>query len=601
MKLGSSLLQKGLFLVFVPLTFQLAVLGGLAYLQAQAEEVAARAEHAAKIDEAVNHLIKGLLDNLPIWEWSSDDSLSPTYWAVKSDLLANLKHLKVLIKDHPGQLATVDEVEEYAHEALQIMETHKAASVGAVDSQGDKEKKHRFRFLKQSLSDLVSNKLLPFASEERQIIRKSPELQAQNRANVRALLLAAVVFNILLAVTLVVFYNRDTVRRLSIIFDNSMLLASRKPLHPPVEGSDEIARLDTIFHAMAESLAEAAHKESLVIENAQDLICSFDAKGSFITINPAAKKLLDYLPEELIGRRISSIIIEEERDAVQVNLKLLMNGKSLAPFETRLLRKDGKTTDTLWSAHWSPVENQMFCVIHDVTERKQAERLRQEVVQMVSHDLRTPLTTIQGILEIVSSGKVGELTERGKKMILMAHHSSVLMLSLARDLLEIEKMEAGMLELSKTEVKVSDVFKKSIDAIGLIGQQRKVSIYATPTDATVLADSERLVQILVNLLTNAIKFSPPDSTVTLSTETNEQFVEIRVSDQGRGIPPSMMTTIFERFKQVRESDSKVQGGTGLGLAICKALVELHGGDISVVSQEGAGSTFAFRIPNIPSP
>lgn len=595
MKLGNSLLQKGLFLVLVPLIFQLAVLGGLIYLLNEAEEVATRAAHAAKIDENLNHLIKGMLENMPTWEWKSEETLPPNFDVTKDDLLACLTRLKDLIKDHPDKVAAVEEVEKSAHEALHLMDLKKESTVDD-ESPEDKGRRKRFRKLKKHLSETLKN-LLPFATEERRIVRESPALQAQNRERVRLLLTVAVIFNIVLALTLVIFYNRDIVRRLAKIFDNSVRLASRQPLSPPAEGTDEIARLDQIFHAMAESMAESARKESLVIENAQDVICSLDAKGSFITVNPAAQPVLGYTPDDLIGSRISNIILGADQEEAQTNLKLLMNGETLPPFEIRVVRKGGKNVDMLLSAHWSAKESSMFCVMHDVTERKQAERLRQEVVQMVSHDLRTPLTTIRGILEIVASGKVGNLTEKGKNMIQMADHSSMLMLALARDLLEIEKVEAGMLELNKSQLPVNDVFKQSADAVNIIAQQRKVEIVIETTDAKVFADRDRMVQILVNLLTNAVKFSPPNSKITLSAQKSEDFVEISVTDQGRGIPSNLISSIFERFKQVRESDSKTDGGSGLGLAICKGLVELHGGDISATSEEGKGSVFSFRIPN----
>ncbi len=595
MKLGNSLLQKGLFLVLVPLIFQLAVLGGLIYLLAEAEEVANRAAHAAKIDENLNHLIKGMLENMPTWEWHSDDTPPPNIDIISNDLLGYLARLKDLIKDHPDKVAAVEEVEKGAHEALQLLEVQKQSTYDELSPE-DKGRRKRFRKIKQRLTESLK-KLLPFASEERRIIRESPTLQAQNRERVRLLLTVAVIFNIVLAFTLVIFYNRDIVRRLSKIFDNSVRLASRQPLSPPSEGTDEIARLDQIFHTMAESIAESSRKESLVIENAQDVICSLDSKGSFITVNPAAQPLLGYTPEDLIGSRISNIILEADQEGAQTNLKLLMNGESLPPFEIRVVKKGGKGVDMLLSAHWSAQESSMFCVMHDVTGRKQAERLRQEVVQMVSHDLRTPLTTIRGILEIVASGKVGDLTEKGKNMIQMAEHSSMLMLALARDLLEIEKVEAGMLELNKNQLPVSDIFKQSVDAVNIIAQQRKVSIEAETTDAKVFADRDRMVQILVNLITNAVKFSPPNSKISLSACSTADSVEISVADQGRGIPPDLISSIFERFKQVRESDSKTDGGSGLGLAICKGLVELHGGNISVTSEEGKGSVFSFRIPN----
>ncbi|MBS1990920.1 MAG: PAS domain S-box protein [Cyanobacteria bacterium SZAS LIN-2] len=596
MKLGGSLLQKGILLVVAPLTFQLAVLGGLSYLQAQAEEVASRAEHAAAINETMNLLVRGLLDNLPTWEWNSDRAIAPDYNSLKEDLLAYLKRLKVLMKDRPDHVAVVQEVEQGAHEALDMMESHRKNPSQDSDKQVDKANKARFKLVKAHLTEVISDKLLPLASEERRILRESPALQAQNRERVRQLLLVAAFVNIVLAVILVFFYNRDTVRRLSTIFDNSLKLASRKPLSPVLEGFDEIARLDQIFHEMADSLAEAAHKEAIVIENAQDLICSLDARGTFITVNPAAKQLIGYSPEDLIGSKISNLIPPAEKEHVQANLKLIMHGEPLARFETRMMGKDAKVVDTLWSARWSSQEDSIFCVIHDITERKQVERLRQEVVQMVSHDLRSPLTTIRGILEIVSSGRVGELTERGKEMIQTADRSSMQMLALVRDLLEIEKMEAGQLELNKKEVSLSEIFNQSVEAVSIMGHKRHVAVKAVDTSITVLADGDRLVQILVNLLTNAVKFSPPNSTVTLSARSINGFVEINVADQGRGIPAHLMSTIFDRFKQVRESDSKAEGGSGLGLAICKALVELHGGGISVSSEEGKGSVFTVRIP-----
>ncbi len=596
MKLGNSLLQKGLFLVFVPLSFQLIVLGGITYLEAEAEEVAMRAEHAAKIDANINYLTKALLDNMPTWEWNSDDTLPSNYEAVRDDVLACLKRLKVLSEGDADMVGAITEVEILAHEALDLMETHKETENYTIESKDQKGRKRRFKGIKKQLQDILANRLLPFANAERRIMRESPQLQAQNRKHIRTLLFGAVAFNIVLAIVLVVFYNRDIVRRLSTIFDNSLRLASRKPLLPPTKGTDEIARLDQIFHTMADSLAEAARKEILVIENAQDMICSLDAKGTFITANPATETLLGYTPEELIGNKISNIIHEADQPFTQNNLKVLMDGESIPPFETRMVRKNKKVADTLMSAQWSATESSMFCVMHDVTERKQAERLRQEVVQMVSHDLRTPLTTIRGTLEIVASGKVGDLTEKGKNMIQMAEHSSQLLVALARDLLEIEKLEAGMLELNKMETSIENVFKQAVDSVAIIAQKRKVNV-ETSGDGVMFADGNRVVQILVNLITNAIKFSPPDSTVTVCSRVKDNFVEISVSDTGRGIPEAMLSSIFERFKQVRESDSKNESGSGLGLAICKALVELHGGEISVTSLEGKGSTFTFSIPN----
>jgi PAS domain S-box-containing protein len=602
MRLELSLQQKGVLLVVLPLTTQLIFLSGFWYLQREAEDVAAKAAYASAISENVNQLIKDFLENLPRWEWNSESNpqLDADYWSVKSDMDAILKRLKELIRTNPQQITDLDELEQIAHESMTLLEEHRSHLDAQLTNDELERRKHNFKRLKDHARDLVTEKLIPIASRQRQILLASPQLQMQNREQTRNLLLLALCANLIIAGGLASFYNRDIVKRLSTIFDNNLRLASRLPLNACSTGSDEIARLDQIFHNLARALNEAAKKELLVVENARDLICSLDGKGVFLTVSPASAAMLGYTPEELIGSKIVQLIFDEDRASAQNNLKLLMDGEPIPPFETRLKRKDASIVDTLWSARWSPAETAMFCVLHDITERKNAERLRQEVLQMVSHDLRTPLTAIRGILELVSSGMVGQLTDRGKQMIEMADQSSIRMLSLIKDLLEIEKMEAGMLELHKSESSLSDIFNQSIATVAPLARERKVTLEAENTNGQIFADSDRIVQILVNLLSNAIKFSPMNSTVTVFERTTPECIEITVADQGRGIPQSLLTTIFDRFRQVQQSDSKKEGGSGLGLAICKALVELHGGEIFVSSEEGTGSRFSFRIPTNPS-
>ncbi len=238
----------------------------------------------------------------------------------------------------------------------------------------------------------------------------------------------------------------------------------------------------------------------------------------------------------------------------------------------------------------------MFCVLHDISEQKQAARLRQEVVQMVSHDLRSPLLSIKGIIEMGQAGLIGQLNEQGHKMFAIADRSSNRMLSLINDLLDVERLEAGMLELDKNKVLLAQVFDQSLQTVANLAADKGIKLAARPTDILVVADADRLVQILVNLISNAIKFSAADTSISLSAHLQGSMVKISVKDQGRGIPPEQLETIFDRFQQVQASDSQGRSGSGLGLAICKALVGLHGGEISAESEPGKGSTFSFTIP-----
>jgi signal transduction histidine kinase len=153
------------------------------------------------------------------------------------------------------------------------------------------------------------------------------------------------------------------------------------------------------------------------------------------------------------------------------------------------------------------------------------------------------------------------------------------------------------MDLTLDSVLLSEIIKPSVNMVANAIKQKRIDLKLDTTiDPTVTADKERMIQVLINLISNAVKFSPENSTLQISTETDDSFAIIKVKDEGRGVPESMRASIFERFKQVKKSDSRDRKGSGLGLAISKAIVELHGGQIGVTSEEGKGSTFYFSLP-----
>jgi signal transduction histidine kinase len=222
--------------------------------------------------------------------------------------------------------------------------------------------------------------------------------------------------------------------------------------------------------------------------------------------------------------------------------------------------------------------------------------MKQEVVAMITHDLRTPVATLRNVLEMLSADMFGKLDERGKGMLKVADTSTAQMLSLIKDLLDIEKIKAGMLELSLKDVDLNVILEATCDAFRPAAQEQQINIELKSSQALVIADEERLSRVVTNLVSNALKFSPPKTTVTVFADSQNGFAKVSIQDQGRGIPEQLLPTIFDRFTQVKTSDARVKGGSGLGLSICKALVELHGGTITATSSENQGSTFAFTVP-----
>jgi len=236
---------------------------------------------------------------------------------------------------------------------------------------------------------------------------------------------------------------------------------------------------------------------------------------------------------------------------------------------------------------------------HDMArELALAEKQKQEVISMVSHDLRSPLMSLDFSLTLIGSGKYGELNERGHKELTSAESSAKRLIRLINDLLDIEKIETGKLTVLKTPLSFQTLAEHSVNAMQALAAAKEIEVVVeNPEDIEFPGDADRLEQVIVNLLGNAIKFSPNQSRVIIKGEEKDKFVEIKVIDSGPGIPADYKKKIFERFQQVSRGDGKEKEGTGLGLAISRAIVEAHGGTIGVDSQEGKGSSFWIRLPD----
>lgn len=441
------------------------------------------------------------------------------------------------------------------------------------------------------------NELLLAKKEQQQNYDMLVDQQAESLQKLMAIVLVGGVLHVMLALFLWLIFTRDTGDSFRILMDNTRRLALGQPLNPPIPGKGEVAHLDQVFQDMAQALETARRKERAIIENAIDVICSFDLEGRFRSMSPASEQLFGYHNMDLIGTRMEDLIFADDLRATKEAIEHIKSGEGgRGQFEIRVKRKDGTLLDVLWAMHWSDIEEMMFCVAHDITERKEMERMKQEFVAMVSHDLRTPLTSIQGFLTLLSTGMYGDLNDAGSQNLGIADANISRLIALINDLLDIEKMESGKLKMEMRDISIADVFDRSIGAVVGFADQQHVYLQADETDLFAYGDSDRLVQVLVNLISNAIKFSPKESAVRLQAVSQGEFVEVRVTDQGRGVPKEYREVIFERFQQVKNTDATKKGGSGLGLAICKAIVEGHEGTIGVDSEEGKGSTFWFRIP-----
>jgi signal transduction histidine kinase len=197
---------------------------------------------------------------------------------------------------------------------------------------------------------------------------------------------------------------------------------------------------------------------------------------------------------------------------------------------------------------------------------------------------------------LLSGGVTGKLPAAAEKMLRLALNNTDMLTRLVNDILDFERLESGQIAMETQVSDTAQLMRESAESVQVIAQGEGVSVVLVPVALPVRVDPSRIVQALVNLLGNAIKFSPPGGRIEFGAERNGSSVVFRIQDQGRGIPKNKLETIFERFQQVDASDSREKGGTGLGLAICRSIVQQHGGRVWAESELGRGSTFYVQLP-----
>nr|MDZ7983048.1 PAS domain-containing protein [Aulosira sp. ZfuVER01] len=236
--------------------------------------------------------------------------------------------------------------------------------------------------------------------------------------------------------------------------------------------------------------------------------------------------------------------------------------------------------------------------IEDITESRIIEKMKNEFISIVSHELRTPLASIRGALGLLAAGVLKAQPETAQQMLEIAYNDTERLVRLVNDILDLEHLESNKFNLVKQWCDAATLIRRSVEAVNALANENNISLVMLLSSVQIWVDPDRIIQTLVNLIGNAIKFSPTNSTVAVSVEDGSDRVLFKVQDQGRGIPDNKLESIFGRFHQVDASDSRQKGGTGLGLAICRGIIQQHGGTIWAKSVLGEGSIFYFTIPKI---
>jgi len=357
-----------------------------------------------------------------------------------------------------------------------------------------------------------------------------------------------------------------------------------------------------------DALAEVCDREarlSAIVGTAVDAIITIDSDGIIETVNPACEKLFGYAAPELVGQNVHVLMPsspDRERHGQYIANYMATGSSKIIGIGRELLaqRKDGTTFPVELAVSEMQIgDRTMFTgILRDISERKKIERMKSEFIATVSHELRTPLTSIRGSLGLLAEGKMGELSEQASEMIKIAKNNSCRLVRLVNEILDIEKIESGRLEFQLTQVDLSQAVHEAIESNRCVATEKAVRVKVTSEHPAfyVHADPDRLAQVLVNLWSNAVKFSPDGSVVDVSVVARGRRARVSLRDRGAGIPEEFRSRIFQRFAQADSSDTRKNDGTGLGLSIAKAIVERLGGTIGFENADGGGARFFFELP-----
>lgn len=532
----------------------------------QVEQEAAAEEHAKQVSLATGQLLDALLNGSRVAIFSlikSDDQFDASFACPDLNLSDQFQQLDRLLVNDPVKAAQLQLIRK---ETTQLLEGFKKAAFFA--SQSERGLAGENLRLLQPLMNTLSDQLNKIRDEARQQENSAPIIKKRQRDQMKALLTAGLLTNLLLATALVTAFNKGATKRLSILMDNSVLLSQGKPLAQPLGGSDEIAELDAMFHKMAGELKRAHETEKVILESIPVGLVVTTYDGIISMANSTFKSQVAPSRESPIGESISTYFSVDDEHSGTVFLERLLVESSNYGYQ--LAAKDEAGTSfpmqVMASRLAASGNNMVLLVTLDIRVRQELEKALRAFIATVRNDLQKPLTSIESFVERANMN-AKSLNQDGQRLAQVAQRNVTRLIKLVDELLNVESKDFQKFQLELAESPLAPDMEKALDSVRGYASIGSVILESFCERELVLtADHSRLVQVLVNLLGNAIKFSPPGAVVTISAQESGDFLLIKVQDQGRGIPSELKDSIFGKFEQVELRDATEKKGSGLGLA-----------------------------------
>jgi PAS domain S-box-containing protein len=367
--------------------------------------------------------------------------------------------------------------------------------------------------------------------------------------------------------------------------------------------------LSSLYEQLRHRHERVQSERDRLFELSLDLVATVDGTGYLSDVNPAWTKTLGWTADELKSRPLLTFVAPEDRTKCEAEVrKLLLEGVPTLQFQARFLTHSGGVRTLDWRAYAD--QGVIYAIARDVTEQarlqkdrlealEQSDRLKDQFLGILSHELRTPINAIMGFGSVLDDEVAGPLTPRQRAYTGKILGSADALLALIEDLLIVSRVQAGKFSISPQRIRFEDLVADALESQEPAARKKAISLLADPVAGdlpALTADPMRVVQVLNNLLGNAIKFTPEGGRVVVKTSAEGGFLRCEVADTGVGIAAADQPKLFQRFSQLDMSNTRSAGGAGLGLSIVKAIVNAHGGEVGIHSEPGEGATFWFTLP-----
>jgi two-component system sensor histidine kinase/response regulator len=385
----------------------------------------------------------------------------------------------------------------------------------------------------------------------------------------------------------------------------------------PQSGPGEVGQLARSFNEMSRALTQ--HQQELaeqnvdlerlanvlraVLDSTIDGILLSDAEGNMQLANRPLVRLTREMGMSYDGPIVDRLLSVEHRVRDKEAYRNTMEGLRDNPDESTFNEFEDTATGRVFQGFTSPVLDDRggfigrLWTLREVTQQRELDRLKDDFVATVSHELRTPLTSMMGFLEMIREGEAGELNEEQKRFLAIVYRSSERLQRLVGDLLFVARLDANGLQLQFSEARLDDIVRDAVESSGALARSREVSLVVELDSVPpVSGDKERLSQLVGNLVSNALKFTPAGGSVVIRTLVDGGRAVVEIADTGIGIPLGEQSGLFQRFFRASTATEQAIPGTGLGLVISRAIAEAHGGTIGVTSMPGQGTTFRVELP-----